>query len=190
MFKQRDSGTIIAAILILGSITLTCVGMIVDVFQGKPVQWQPKAKAGSLTLTQAPTPILQWSGGITLRDIKVVDGDTIHADIILAYGVVLEDQTIRAIDYDAWESRKIRRSVGKISDDEIAKGQKAKAALQVLIDQTDITLEAPTDPKRYRDNYGRLLGKLYTDGHSIGQWMQKNGHCRAEPLTLEPETDE
>ena len=159
--------------------------------------WAMIATAGFLTAglsyyqagRAAPAPLLQWAPGIQLRNIKAVDGDTIHADILLPYGITLESQTIRANDFDAWESRKIRRSIGPITDEEITKGKEAKAALQKLIDTTTLALEPPSDPKEFRDNYGRLLGKLYSDGHPVGPWMRRNGHCREQPLTLEPEEE-
>lgn len=132
-----------------------------------------------------PLKLFDLRYGIELRNVGVVDGDTIHADLLLPYGIVLEKQTIRASDYDAWESRKIRRSVGPISDAEIARGKRAKEHLQRLVSDGPIYLEAPGKNEEQRDSYGRLLGKFMLNGSSIKSAMQNSGDTRPEVLRLD-----
>jgi len=129
-----------------------------------------------------PEPTKPACGSIALRNFKVIDGDTFRADFILPYGIVLESQVVRCNDYDAWESKKLRRTVGLITDAEVAKGLLAKAALQKLADTKRMTLQPPNDAKRYRDVYGRILGKLFANDESVAEHMCRDGHCRSEPL--------
>lgn len=153
---------------------------------------EPQAlKAASAAAAPAP---------LTLRlsNITVIDGDTIKADVHLPYGVTLSQETIRASDYDAWESRRIRRSVGEITDAELANGKRSKAALQAYADdlKNPLTLLPPVDhttaPElpghhkiEWRDNYGRLLGQLWRRNRSIADDMHRNGHTRPTPLKQE-----
>lgn len=116
---------------------------------------------------------------LRLENIEVVDGDTIHADICFPYGVCLTHQTIRASDYDAWESRRTRRAVGTITDAEIEKGKIAKADLEAL--KADGFFLVP-EGKGTRDNYGRILGRLFSKGQTIANYMHTHNHCRPQRL--------
>jgi endonuclease YncB( thermonuclease family) len=131
---------------------------------------------------------------IPIRVLEVKDGDTISADLLLPWGVTLSDQDVREQTYDAWEASKRRRSeaAGEITDAEVEKGKAATAALKHLLEDARVFLE-PSNRKRQdqsklgdklgdRDNYGRVLGKLWVARGGkwidIGAEMKRGGHLR------------
>lgn len=90
-----------------------------------------------------------------LDNIRVVDGDTVEADILFPLGITLREEYIRFSDYDAWESSKRRRSVN-VTDAEVRKGKQATAMLIEFLADKTLVLELVTGS---RDNYGRVLGR-------------------------------
>ena len=90
-----------------------------------------------------------------LDNIRVIDGDTIEADILFPLGVTLRGEYIRFSDYDAWESSKRRRAVN-VTDEEVVKGKQATAMLIKFLDDKTLVLELAEGA---RDNYGRVLGR-------------------------------
>jgi endonuclease YncB( thermonuclease family) len=110
---------------------------------------------------------------ITIERVK--DGDTFVCDIALGFGVVLDDQPARIAAFDAWESRRIRRSV-PISDEELAKGKLAAAALADIFAKAQRIEARPARP--LRDVYGRLLLHVSVDGRDLGELMTSLGHSR------------
>ena len=113
-------------------------------------------------------------GAQPLSEITVMDGDTLRADIDLGYGVTLKHQTVRMMGFDAWEISKHRQTI-TVTDDEIVKGNLAKAALTKMIDDAK-TVEARESGKK--DPYGRQLLWIYIDGQEVGSAMRKLGHER------------
>jgi len=116
---------------------------------------------------------------LPLRQVEVVDGDTLRADIELAYGVVLVRQVIRADNYDAWESSHARRTV-EVTDEEIARGKQAAADLAALIqDARQVWLI----PSKDREPHGRRLGRWVVETNvgeqvDVATWMRARHHCR------------
>jgi hypothetical protein len=114
----------------------------------------------------------------------VKDGDTIQADIHLGFDVVLNDQSIRCSDYDAWESSKRRRSVN-VTDEEVEKGRLATVYLQELLGSSKVFLQE-SGQKKSRDVYGRVLGKLHVQKQNqrylerVSTLMKAGGHLREE----------
>lgn len=108
---------------------------------------------------------------------RVIDGDTIRADIHLGEGVTLDDRSIRALGYDAWETSRRRRSV-RVTDEEIAKGKMATAALKELFARGEVWVRIC----KKRDKWGRRLAELTVrtaDGElDISQEMKRGGHVR------------
>jgi endonuclease YncB( thermonuclease family) len=136
------------------------------------------------TPTLAPPKVSLGVEVVTLRtcevlhNTRVIDGDTIQADICLGAGVYIENETIRLVGFDAWEATKRRRSVD-VTDDEVAKGEKAKDALDSLIGNGGTRILACEG----RDVYGRILGRLFVvqdDGTivDIAARMIAGGHDR------------
>ena len=98
-----------------------------------------------------------------LSNIRVIDGDTVEADIHLPLDIVVQKQSIRLAGYDAWESSKRRRSVN-VTDEEVIKGKEATEALEALLASGSVSIKILSE--RSRDSYGSarrslcLLGRL------------------------------
>jgi endonuclease YncB( thermonuclease family) len=108
---------------------------------------------------------------------RVIDADTVNADVNLPWDVTLRNQTVRASDYDAWESTKRRRSV-EVSDEEVEKGKLAIEEFKKLLAGSSAFYMVPAG----KDVYGRLLAKwiIVKDGRivNVAAWAEKNGHVR------------
>ena len=115
-----------------------------------------------------------------VRNVRVVDGDTLEADIDLPMRVTLRQEMIRCTDYDAWESSKRRRSVN-VTDEEVVKGKAATEALKSLIASGQLMVQLEEDD---RDVYGRILARLFVARNnnllSVADWMEANNHTRKE----------
>ena len=115
-----------------------------------------------------------------VRNVRVVDGDTLEADIDLPMRVTLRQEMIRCTDYDAWESSKRRRSVN-VTDEEVVKGKAATEALKSLIASGQLMVQLEEDD---RDVYGRILARLFVARNnnllSVADWMESNNHIRRE----------
>ena len=128
-----------------------------------------------------PTPLLVPDCYIRADNIKVLDGDTIVTDISFPWHVTLKAETIRAGDYDAWESSKKRQSV-TVTDEEVRKGKIAADDLRELL-KTGTLYLSPL-PNEDRDNYGRILATLLlVDSKTqqcvfVSEYMKSHGHCR------------
>lgn len=113
-----------------------------------------------------------------MTGVRVVDGDTIRGDVVLPFGITLRDQTIRALEYDAWESSRARRTV-KITDEELAKGREAKAQFAKLVASGRVFVEPG---RQERDPYGRLLARVWVHSEdawiSLAVWGKSKGYDR------------
>ena len=115
-----------------------------------------------------------------VNNIIIIDGDTIKGNIEVGRSIVLIDQYIRLLGYDAWECSRRRRTVN-ITDEELVKGKLAQVALSKLIEES-VGVYLTDDGL---DNYGRHLGYLRViqeDGSvvCVEKWMKENGHQRTE----------
>lgn len=126
---------------------------------------------------QDPSP---QSVAAPLANVRVIDGDTVVADIRLPFGVTFRGRTIRAAGYDAWELSRARRTVN-VTPVEVERGKLARAALEGLLDGGHLLAE---DTGK-QDSYGRLLARLWvrTDG---GRWIDVAEYMRSEAHTREP----
>lgn len=97
---------------------------------------------------------------------RTIDGDTFVCTFDLGLDVELKNQTVRVSNFDAWETSKIRRTVD-VTNEEVAKGKKAKADLEKIFSEATI-IYARVQKKKYRDSYGRLLVKIYVTSPSLG----------------------
>ena len=113
-----------------------------------------------------------------LSNVRVIDGDTLEADINLPLSITLRASTIRCSDYDAWEASKRRRSV-TVTDDEIILGKAATKALSDLVSTGVLLVQLETNE---RDVYGRVLARLFVQSEgsliSVAGWMEEQGHIR------------
>ena len=124
---------------------------------------------------------------IPVTVFRIVDGDTVVGTIHLPFECDLRNQEIRALDYDAWESRKAQRSGSSgVTPEEIQMGKLAKDKLTEIMSEAREVYLVPG--KKYWDNFGRALGELYVENEkgeveSVAQIMRHCGHCRPERLT-------
>ena len=117
---------------------------------------------------------------VPLADVRVHDGDTIHASLTLPFGLTIRDKTIRAADYDAYELSRARRTVN-VTGVEIERGKRAKAALEELFAQGT---PYATDTGK-QDVYGRLLAVLWVKTRE-GRWVDVAAEMRRQAHTREP----
>jgi micrococcal nuclease len=88
--------------------------------------------------------------------LRVVDGDTFK------------------IEYDG-ESTSVRFFGINAPEKRDPDGPASTAALVSKIDGKAVRLEFPADRKR--DNFGRLLCRVYVGDVDVGKWMMDNGHA-------------
>jgi micrococcal nuclease len=109
-----------------------------------------------------------------LNNIRVVDGDTIDADIDLGFNVSTR-QRIRLCRINAPETRlqsKIKNLEERIQEKNL--GLRSKSYLSKLCKDNKVFLHSVGSGK-----YGRVLGELYTeDQKSINDLMLSEGHAR------------
>lgn len=147
---------------------------------GTNVWWlwpAPKQQAPEALMTNSEWPAVTY---YRLRNVRVVDGDTLEADIDLPMRVTLRQEMIRCVDYDAWEANKRRRSVN-VTDEEVVKGKAATEALKDLIESGRLLVQLEEDD---RDVYGRVLARLFIAKNntllSVADWMTTEGHTRTQ----------
>ena len=100
---------------------------------------------------------------------RVIDGDSIVADLYLGLGVILDDQYIRLYGINAWETR------GK----EKEKGLLAKEYLERRLQEGKVEIEIrPEWGRNGRGKYGRWLGRAYVDGKNINTELVEKGYAR------------
>ena len=105
-----------------------------------------------------------------LEQVRVVDGDTIEATVVLGFGVRYRT-TVRAIDYDACEVSYRRRTV-QITPDEIRRGKAAKAYLESVAGRLTV------EDTGKEDAWGRPLVVVKLDGESVASEMRERGYER------------
>ena len=99
---------------------------------------------------------------------RIIDGDTIVADLYLGLNVILDGQYIRLYGIDAWETR----------GEEREEGLKAKEYLEGRLSKGQIEIEIrPEWGQNGKGKYGRWLGIIYVDGVNINVELMKKGHA-------------
>lgn len=93
-----------------------------------------------------------------LQIIRVIDGDTVEAIIDLGFNIQLK-QNIRLSNINAPTIRTLDEEVKKY-------GLRAKEKLEEYINTGESIIVATQKP-RENDKYGRVLGELYVEGHSL-----------------------
>jgi micrococcal nuclease len=96
---------------------------------------------------------------------KVTDGDTVHADINLGFGVILRDTILRLYGINAPEMKGESASLGKASKDR----------LESLVLGKTVTLKTFKDK---REKYGRLLAQIWLEGSSINDALVTEGFAK------------
>jgi len=100
---------------------------------------------------------------------RIIDGDTIIADLYLGLSVILDDQYIRFYGIDAWETR----------GEEREEGLKAKEYLEGRLDEGErVEIEIrPEWGQNGKGKYGRWLGVVYVDGVNINAELVEKEHA-------------
>jgi len=99
---------------------------------------------------------------------RIIDGDTIVADLYLGLNVILDDQYIRFYGIDAWETR----------GEEREKGLKAKEYLEGRLSKGKIEIKIfPEWGQNGKGKYGRWLGIVYIDGVNINAELVEKEHA-------------
>jgi endonuclease YncB( thermonuclease family) len=159
-------------------ITGMIIGFIAYWFFNRTKQTVAAQKIKSLSSSYPQGP----DGYYPIKINKVKDGDTVLADFIkLPWNCGLINVSVRLYGYDAYEISKKRHSV-KVTDTEVAKGIKAKNALQELVKKARWAYLRPESTEI--DCYGRILGSLFLQipGEdelvNVSEWMVSNFHNR------------
>lgn len=122
------------------------------------------------------------AGALELVNVRVKDGDTLAVSIKLPLDITLDNQTIRAGDFDACESSKTRQAV-EVTSAEVAIGKAAKASLAKLVAGAKKVWFVPY---KKLDKYGRRLGVLYVDDLRLKDWAESNSFTRAQLPKVQP----
>jgi len=99
---------------------------------------------------------------------RIIDGDTIVADLSLGLGVILDDQYIRFYGIDVWETRGEERPKGLLAKEYVIR-RLGEGKLEIEI--------RPEWGSHGRGKYGRWLGVLYIDGVNINTELVEKGHA-------------
>ncbi len=185
--SQSTAATYAAVIWVFGALLLAGVAPYLAHYmwgwRAAPIVIQDNATQSPAPLSYYPLMMNSEWPAVTyyrLRNVRVIDGDTLEADIDLPMRVTLRQEMIRCTDYDAWESSKRRRSVN-VTDEEVVKGKKATEALKSLIASGQLMVQLEEDD---RDVYGRVLARLFVARNnnllSVADWMEANNHIRKE----------
>ena len=117
------------------------------------------------------------TGIYALSAVRVIDGDTVKADIELGLGLVLRGRAIRLQGIDSPEVRGVR-------EEEKEAGRKARDFLKQRLDKAGLVTvglksgEVKVGQGRGRessDKYGRLIGVLYADGVNLNELLVNSG---------------
>lgn len=113
-----------------------------------------------------------------IKRIRVVDGDTIEADVDLGFGVTLEKKKFRILNLDTYESRKIKRNDIYVTDEEVKLGKEAtRVAIELL---TISNIRCITTHKEKTGKFGRYLAhiELVESNCSYALMMRERGFDR------------
>jgi micrococcal nuclease len=99
--------------------------------------------------------------------IRVIDGDTVVADIDLGFNI--------------WRHNERLRLAGIQTPEEKAPGfQEAKEALADRVSGREViicTVKAKRSGKEVRGGFGRYLATIWKDGENLNQWLLDEGHA-------------
>lgn len=93
-----------------------------------------------------------------IKDIRVIDGDTIEASIDLGFNIFIR-QNIRLSNIDAPPVHSLNEEVKKY-------GLRAKDKLQEYINSGKEVIVATQNPNK-TEKFGRVLGEVYVQGHTL-----------------------
>lgn len=102
---------------------------------------------------------------------RILDGDTIEAELDLGFNISLT-QTIRLVDIDSPE-------VHTLNEEHKKYGIRAKEKLNEYLSQGEGNIIVATLKPNSSDKYGRILGTVYKEGHSLtaSEYMLANNYA-------------
>lgn len=103
---------------------------------------------------------------------KVIDGDTIRADVELGFQLQVNREIFRLHGIDAPETQS--RGGRRVSEAEKVRGLAAKAALKDLIDARPITICVVNGK---RGKYGRYIARIFVGDLDVNEWLIDQGHA-------------
>lgn len=104
--------------------------------------------------------------------IRVVDGDTVRADVDLGFRIHVNNEVFRLYGIDTPETQS--RGGRVVTEEEKARGLAAKEALKNLIEGRDVALCTIRDKQ---GKYGRYLARIFLDDLDVNQWLLDQGHA-------------
>ena len=111
------------------------------------------------------------------RVTRVVDGDTVDADIDLGFSMVYKER-IRLMGIDTPESRtrnKKEKALGLASKYRITEILKSASDIEGKRGKKQIFLQTSKEGK---GKFGRILGTLWVNGQSVNQMLMDENHAR------------
>jgi micrococcal nuclease len=102
---------------------------------------------------------------------KIVDGDTVHADIDLGFHIILKDQVLRLRGINTPEIKGTQKPEGLV----------AKGRVEGLILGRTVQIKTYKDK---REKYGRILADIFLGSSHINEILVKEGY--AEPYMVGP----
>ena len=93
---------------------------------------------------------------------KVIDGDTVKADIDLGFSVILKDQSFRLYGINAPEMK----------GESKPRGEKSKEWLSNLLLGKKVKIKTHKDKK---EKYGRILVEIFLDEVCVNEMLVKEG---------------
>jgi len=105
------------------------------------------------------------------RITRVIDGDTVVADVDLGFGTWRHGERLRLAGIDAPEPRGESRAAGEV----------ASAALAELVEDREVTICTLRDES---DGFGRYLAVIWLDGAtglSVNDWLLERGFATPYP---------
>ncbi len=113
--------------------------------------------------------------GVTLSEVRVIDADTIEADLHFGWNLVWRGRIVRIAGYDAWE---IRHGKGT-TEEHVEKGRIAAAEFQAMFDAAEYAIVIPDGDGGFSRERGWLRWVM-DDGSIVKaeEWAEENGHVK------------
>lgn len=113
-----------------------------------------------MTLNEEPVGLFVYRATL----VRVVDADTIRADVDLGFRVVMRNQSLRLAGIDAPEVR----------GPDATKGRESKRALISFLGDDEMVVKTQKDKS---GKYGRWLADVYVRDMHVNKWLVDNGYA-------------
>lgn len=167
------------SVYLLHNVRLPTVGR--EAYARDKVDTSPTPKGKAKPSPQLPALNLYRIRGGVWHDADTLNKATVDGPWVMA----LQGVNCRAYGFDAWEVTRQRQTVD-VSDEEVAKGKRALAALVALLDGAELYGRQPQGQPAF-GAYSRLQVEFWLYHPSTGRWTSlaewaaENGHTRPAP---------